>query len=123
MAVLVVNAVLTLAFSRGGIGGTSSRRPPWLPAWLRDDDVADPPLAERRVESAADAGRRALYATFVSYPFVLNRRAKDTRAPNLTAVLAERAVFHRGLRRLRAGRPGSRWSDSFPSSRARSWRC
>jgi len=35
----------------------------------------------------------ALYATFVSYPFVLSRRAKDTRAPHLTAVLASALFF------------------------------
>jgi hypothetical protein len=35
----------------------------------------------------------ALYATFASYPFVLHRRAKDTRAPYLTAVLASALFF------------------------------
>src|SRR5215831_1371964 len=35
----------------------------------------------------------ALYTTFVAYPFVLHDRARDSRSPHLTAVLASALFF------------------------------
>ena len=35
----------------------------------------------------------ALYATFMAYPFVLNRRVRESRMPHLTAVLASALLF------------------------------
>ena len=45
----------------------------------------------------------ALYAVFVAYPFVLNRRARDSRDPYFTAVAGERLLLFCGATALLPG--------------------
>jgi len=91
LPVLVVNAALTLWLAwrhRWSLIGPAAVLPAWFAAmsW------------QIRHSAQANWGgglllAAALYATFVAYPFVLNRRARDTRAPYLTAVLASALFF------------------------------
>jgi uncharacterized membrane protein len=90
-AVLVVNAALTLALAwrhRWDLVAPAAVLPAWLATmmWLIRH-------AERQAWIGGLLLAGALYATFASYPFVLHRRAKDTRAPYLTAVLASALFF------------------------------
>jgi uncharacterized membrane protein len=90
-AVLVANAVLTLALAwrhRWNLVAPAAVLPAWLATmmWLIQHSQKDAWIGGLMLTSA-------LYATFVSYPFVLSRRAKDTRAPHLTAVLASALFF------------------------------
>ena len=69
-----------------------------LPAWLAADTWQhDHPAAAEWPGAMALAA--ALYAVFVAYPFVLNRRARDSRDPYFTAVLGSVVLLLRGAKR------------------------
>jgi uncharacterized membrane protein len=73
-----------------------------LPAWLAADTWQhDHPAAADWTGAMALAA--ALYAVFVAYPFVLNRRARDSRDPYFTAVLGSVFFFVAARSALLAG--------------------
>ncbi len=73
-----------------------------LPAWLAADTWQhDHPAAADWKGAMALAA--ALYAVFVAYPFVLNRRARDSRDPYFTAVLGSVFFFFAARRAFLAG--------------------
>ena len=89
--VLAINAALTLALAwrhRWGLVAPAAVLPAWFAAmgWQ-----------VRHHEQAEWSGGLLLavllYATFVAYPFVLNRRASATRSPYMTAVFASALFF------------------------------
>jgi uncharacterized membrane protein len=73
-----------------------------LPAWLAAATWQDdhPTAADWKGAMALAA---ALYAVFVAYPFVLNRRARDSRDPYFTAVLGSVFFFFAARSALLAG--------------------
>ena len=101
IAAHVVNLSLILAI-------VWQRQWPWVavaavaPAWLAADtwqsDHAG--AAEWRSGMALAA---ALYAVFIAYPFVLNRRARDSRDPYFTAVAGSVFFFFAARRAMLAG--------------------
>jgi uncharacterized membrane protein len=73
-----------------------------LPAWLAADTwQRDHPAAADWKGAMALAA--ALYAVFVAYPLVLNRRARDSRDPYFTAVLGSVFFFFAARSALLAG--------------------
>lgn len=87
----VVNIVLILALA-WKLQSPSIAPAATLPAWL-----AAVAWHQRDPQPAAWTGSlalaAALYATFVAYPFVLARRAREARAPYLAAVAASGLLF------------------------------
>jgi uncharacterized membrane protein len=73
-----------------------------LPAWLAADTWQNDHLAAADWKGAM-ALAAALYAVFAAYPFVLNRRARDSRDPYFTAVLGSIFFFFAARRALLAG--------------------
>jgi uncharacterized membrane protein len=73
-----------------------------LPAWLAADTWQHdhPAVADWKGAMALAA---ALYAVFVAYPFILNRRARDSRDPYFTAVLGSAFFFFAARSALLSG--------------------
>ena len=82
-----------------------------VPAWLAADAWHDDHPAPATGSSAL-ALAAALYAVFVAYPFVLDRRARDSRDPYLTAVAGSVFFFFAGAKRAPARRPAAGTSAS-----------